>query len=243
MAVLVHRTFVEASRQPRDRPGSLRDSRPVARRVLPQRKNRIHRQPDGRDGRRVRVAGGWAAADVAPRRAERGRHSYDRAGRSRLRASLVRLIHSTPGQAAPRIHGELNGLRLHIVMSTAAGSHTEDRDLAAPPVLALNLARRLADAGLVAGAHYEWTIFDPATLSNTPIALDVGTRELVAAGGPRVPAFRVETALRGHEDHIVDYGYRRSDSREEPAGLRNDSREPGRGTRPWPCLTVSGRIC
>ena len=102
-----------------------------------------------------------------------------------------------PGTGGTRIHGELNGLRLHIVMSTAAGSHTEDRDLATPPVLALNLARRLADAGLVAGAHYEWTIFDPATLSNTPIALDVGARELVAAGGPRVPAFRVETVYAG----------------------------------------------
>lgn len=102
-----------------------------------------------------------------------------------------------PGTGGTRIHGELNGLRLHIVMSTAAGSHEEDRDLAAPPVLALNLARRLADAGLVAGARYEWTIFDPATLSNTPIALDVGSRELVAAGGPRVPAFRVETVYAG----------------------------------------------
>jgi transglutaminase-like putative cysteine protease len=102
-----------------------------------------------------------------------------------------------PGTGGTRIHGELNGLRLHIVMSTAAGSHTEDRDLATPPVLALNLARRLADAGLVEGAHYEWTIFDPATLSNTPIALDVGARELVAAGGPRVPAFRVETVYAG----------------------------------------------
>lgn len=102
-----------------------------------------------------------------------------------------------PGTGGTRIHGELNGLRLHIVMSTAAGSHTEDRDLATPPVLALNLARRLADAGLVAGAHYEWTIFDPATLSHTPIALDVGARELVAAGGPRVPAFRVETLYAG----------------------------------------------
>ena len=102
-----------------------------------------------------------------------------------------------PGTGGTRIHGEVNGLRLHIVMSSAAGSHTEDRDLTTPPVLALNLARRLADAGLVAGAHYEWTIFDPATLSNTPIALDVGSRELVAAGGPRVPAFRVETVYAG----------------------------------------------
>ena len=102
-----------------------------------------------------------------------------------------------PGTGGTNVHGEASGRRLHIVISTAAGSRTQDLELAEPPVLTLNLARRLADAGLVPGAHYEWTIFDPATLSNTPIALDVAKRELVTVGGQRVPAFRVETAYAG----------------------------------------------
>jgi len=102
-----------------------------------------------------------------------------------------------PGTGGTRVHGEASGRRLHIVISTTAGSRSQDLELAEPPVLALNLARRLAGAGLTPGAHYEWTIFDPATLSNTPIALDVATRELVNAGGQRVPAFRVETAYAG----------------------------------------------
>ncbi len=102
-----------------------------------------------------------------------------------------------PGTGGTKVHGEVSGRRLRLVISTAAGSRAQELELAEPPVLALNLARRLADAGLAPGAHHNWTIFDPATLSNTPIALDVGNRELVAVSGRRVPAFRVETTYAG----------------------------------------------
>ncbi len=102
-----------------------------------------------------------------------------------------------PGTGGTKVHGDLQGRRLHLVVSTAAGSHEENRDLADTPVLTLNLARRLADAGLVPGRHYQWTIFDPATLSQSAIVLDVGSRELVTAGSRRVPALRVETEYSG----------------------------------------------
>ena len=46
-------------------------------------------------------------------------------------------------------------------------------------------------------ARITMDIFDPATLTNTPIVLDVAKRELVRVGGQRVPAFRVETAYAG----------------------------------------------
>ncbi len=101
------------------------------------------------------------------------------------------------GTGGTKVHGEAAGRRLHLVISTAAGSRAQDLDLAEPPVLSLNLARRLADAGLVEGRHYAWTIFDPATLSNAAIALHVGPRELVNVAGHRVPAFRVETSYAG----------------------------------------------
>jgi transglutaminase-like putative cysteine protease len=102
-----------------------------------------------------------------------------------------------PGTGGTTVHGEVAGRRLHVVITTAAGSRIEDIDLAQPPVLTLTLPRRLADAGLVEGAHHEWTIFDPATLANAPIALDVGRRELVTVGRQRLPAFKVETAYAG----------------------------------------------
>ena len=104
-----------------------------------------------------------------------------------------------PGTGGTQVRGDVAGRRLHIVVSTAAGSRVYDLELAQPPVLALTLARRLADAGLAAGAHYEWTIFDPATLTNAPIALDVGKRELVdrrAAARSGVPRRAAYAGLR-----------------------------------------------
>src|SRR6188508_1860287 len=84
-----------------------------------------------------------------------------------------------PGTGGTSVRGTIDGHRLHLTVSTAAGTHEEDRELADTPVLPLNLARRLADAGLTPGARYTWTIFDPATLGNSPITVDVGARELV----------------------------------------------------------------
>src|SRR4029453_14161835 len=77
------------------------------------------------------------------------------------------------------------------------GTRTEDRELAEPPLLSLNMSRRLAGAGLRRGVHHEWTVFDPATLRNAPVTIDVGGGELVPAGGRPLPAFRVEMAFAG----------------------------------------------
>ena len=102
-----------------------------------------------------------------------------------------------PGTGGTSVRGTIDGHRLHLTVSTAAGTHEEDRELADTPVLPLNLARRLADAGLAPGARYTWTIFDPATLGNSPITVDVGARELVTVNRRRLPAFRVDANYAG----------------------------------------------
>ena len=102
-----------------------------------------------------------------------------------------------PGSGGTTVRGTVDGRRLHLAVLTASGTHEEDRVLADTPVLSLNLARRLADAGLTPGAHYTWTIFDPATLGNSPITVDVGARELVTVNRRRLPAFRVDADYAG----------------------------------------------
>ncbi len=101
------------------------------------------------------------------------------------------------GTGGTTVRGTITQRTLHLTISTASGTHEEDRDLADTPVLALNLARRLADAGLTPGARYTWTIFDPATLGNSPITVDVGARELVTVNRRRLPAFRVDANYAG----------------------------------------------
>jgi len=63
--------------------------------------------------------------------------------------------------------------------------------------LSLNLSRRLANGGLKAGVRYEWSVFDPATLRNTPVSVSVGKREIVRGAGVPIPAFRVEMDVAG----------------------------------------------
>jgi len=87
--------------------------------------------------------------------------------------------------------------KLELTVTSSAGSRTEERELLEPPMLTLNLSRRLASSALRPGARYEWTIFDPATLRNAPVIVDVRDRELVRAGTIRMPAFRVDMEFAG----------------------------------------------
>jgi len=98
-----------------------------------------------------------------------------------------------PGTGPVAVKGTLDGRRLDLTVETPSGRRTETRELAEPPALSLNLSRRLAAEGLASGQHRELTVFDPATLRNAPMSLDVEAREIVRAAGRPVPAFKVRT--------------------------------------------------
>jgi transglutaminase-like putative cysteine protease len=100
-----------------------------------------------------------------------------------------------PGTGPVEVSGRLDGLTLHLSVKTISGTYAERRELPEPPMLTLNLARRLANGGLVPGATHQWTVFDPATLRNAPVTLQVGRRETTLAGDGRVPAFRVDMSF------------------------------------------------
>jgi transglutaminase superfamily protein len=103
-----------------------------------------------------------------------------------------------PGTGPIEVRGRIDGRRLSLDVKTASGTRSEVRELDEPPALSLNVSRRLANGGLVAGAKYQWMVFDPATLRNSRVNIEVGRRELVrSAGSPPLPAFRVETEFSG----------------------------------------------
>jgi transglutaminase-like putative cysteine protease len=118
-----------------------------------------------------------------------------------------------PGTGAVRISGRVKGSHVSLVIQTVAGIQTEERDLGEPPVLSVNLPRRLANEGLKAGTRKQWMLFDPATLRQEPVVLDVQKREVVNVYAPAtvrvgrrqvvtttrrpVPAFRVEMTFAG----------------------------------------------
>lgn len=102
-----------------------------------------------------------------------------------------------PGTGAISVEGSLEGSRLRLEVKTPGGTRSETRQLAEAPLLALNLPRRLAAEGLVAGRRLEVSVFDPATLRNARMSIDVKSREVVQAAGLPTPAFRVETRFAG----------------------------------------------
>jgi transglutaminase-like putative cysteine protease len=91
----------------------------------------------------------------------------------------------------------LDGRRLSLAIRTPSSTRRDVRELKEAPLLSLNLPRRLAAEGLVTGKHLELQVFDPATLTNAPMSLDVKGREVVVVAGRPIPVFRVETRFSG----------------------------------------------
>jgi transglutaminase-like putative cysteine protease len=102
-----------------------------------------------------------------------------------------------PGTGPVTVAGQVAGRRLKLTVTTGGGTHSEERELPEPPALSQSLSRRLANGGLVPGARHRWTIFDPATLRNAPVTLNVGRREMVRGAVGVIPAFRVDMEFAG----------------------------------------------
>ncbi len=102
-----------------------------------------------------------------------------------------------PGTGPLQLAGTVDGLTLTIRITSAGSTRTEVRTVQEPPALMLNLARRLANGGLTAGARHELMVFDPATLSNAPVVVEVSGREVVIASGRPIPAFKVQLGFAG----------------------------------------------
>ena len=102
------------------------------------------------------------------------------------------------GTGATEVDGTLQGRLLHLSIRTpSGGERRETRELAEAPALSLNLPRTLAARGLKPGETLQVSVFDPATLTNVPMTLEVKAREVVRAAGRPVPAFRVEGRAAG----------------------------------------------
>jgi len=133
-----------------------------------------------------------------------------------------------PGTGGTKVRGQVDGRRMTIDITTASGTRSEERELTEPPVLALTMARRLADTGLVPGARHQWTIFDPATLTSAKVTIDVGRREIVDVSGTSLPAFRIAMEYAGLRttSWITDTG--EVVREESPMGLQTVRESPER---------------
>jgi len=197
MAVLIHRSYIQAA------PVSLATD--------------LARYGSGAEWRGVYYRGekiGFTVSQTVPRDDGFELQEDGRLQMSLLGATTAATIHTTarvdatfalrafefsldPGSGAVAVTGQVNGRRLSLSVTTPSGTRTEERDLPEPPMLSQNLSRRLASGGLVSGARYDWTVFDPATLRNAPVVVRVGRREFVPGTATPIPAARVEMEFAG----------------------------------------------
>lgn len=143
-----------------------------------------------------------------------------------------------PGTGPVRVRGRVNGRRMTLTVATTSGSTTEEHEFDEPPALTLNLSRRLADRGLVAGTTHRWSMFDPATLRNAPVVVSVGRREFVRSAATLLPAFRVTMEFAGLRttSWITDTG--EVVREESPLGLMTVRETPEQAR----AMAVSGRV-
>ncbi|HUG52196.1 MAG TPA: transglutaminase domain-containing protein [Vicinamibacteria bacterium] len=143
-----------------------------------------------------------------------------------------------PGTGPIQVEGTLDGRRLHLTVRTPSGTRTETRELDEKPALSLNLSRRLAAAGLEPGKRIVVPVFDPATLRNDTMVVDVQAREVVRAAGRPVPAFKVLTRFAGitSTSWVTDTG--EVVREESPLGLLVVKETPERAT----ALAVPGDV-
>jgi transglutaminase-like putative cysteine protease len=102
-----------------------------------------------------------------------------------------------PGTGPLEVEGTVDGTRLALTIRSHSGVRSEVRTLSEPPALTLNLPRRLAASGLATGQRLRVSAFDPATLRNAPLDVEVEDREVVWAARRPIPAFRVRTRFAG----------------------------------------------
>jgi transglutaminase-like putative cysteine protease len=143
-----------------------------------------------------------------------------------------------PGTGAIEIGGTVDGRRLQLTVKTPSGTRTESRELPERPALSLNLSRRLAAEGLAPGKHIEAAVFDPASLRNEKMIIDVQAREVVRAAGRPVPAFKILTRYAGitSTSWVTDTG--EVVREESPLGLIVVKETPERAT----ALAVPGEL-
>jgi hypothetical protein len=118
-----------------------------------------------------------------------------------------------PGTGPVTIDGTVTGTHVSLLIKTASGIQTEERDLDDAPALSLNLPRRMAADGFKPGTERHFLVFDPATLRNEPVTVAVGKREIVALESTlpirvagrhvsrptrtSIPAFRLDMTFAG----------------------------------------------
>jgi hypothetical protein len=95
------------------------------------------------------------------------------------------------------ISGRVTGRKLRIVMESAGTRSERTVDLKEKPFLSLAMIPSFIQNGITPGRKFSMPVFDPFTLSQGKLDLEVEARERIHALGAERDAFRVKGSLKG----------------------------------------------
>lgn len=107
------------------------------------------------------------------------------------------IFHLSSGVTRFIVSGEVDGKKLALKVNTAGKSETKVVELKETPYLTYHIKPFILSKGIEVGRRYQQKFFDPSTLSNSEILLEVEGREKMVSKGKEVTAYRIRELCRG----------------------------------------------
>lgn len=93
--------------------------------------------------------------------------------------------------------GRMRGKELHLKILSGKSASTRVVPMREVPVLANSLKPMLLSQGVAVGKRFTYTIFDPSTMSTTPIEVVVDGKDTVVLRGKEIECYRLKSSFRG----------------------------------------------
>jgi len=96
-----------------------------------------------------------------------------------------------------KANGRIRANELHLELISGGGSNHSVIPLKEIPCLSSSLKPLLLSQGMVVGKRFRQTLFDPSTMSSTPIEMVVEGKEMVVLKDKKVNCYRVKSSFKG----------------------------------------------
>jgi hypothetical protein len=107
------------------------------------------------------------------------------------------LFHLSSGVTRFIVSGEVNGKRLALKVNTAGRNEVKVIELKDTPYLSYHVKPFVLSQGIKVGKRFRQRFFDPSTLSNNEVLLEVEGKEKMIARGKEVTTYRIKESFKG----------------------------------------------
>jgi hypothetical protein len=107
------------------------------------------------------------------------------------------IFHLTSGVTRFIVSGQVEGKNLVLKTNTGGKSETRILEMKDVPYLSYHIKPFLLSQGLGLGKKYRQKFFDPSTLSNNEVLLEVEGKERAVVKGEEVPVYRIKESFKG----------------------------------------------